>query len=258
MAQIEKSTKMQMISDVPLGAFLSGGVDSSLIAATMGHVKTFSIGFDDPTYNELAWARKVAAHIGVSHKDEIIRPDVIALFDKLMHFMDDPIGDFSIFPTYLVSKLARKHVTVALSGDGGDELFAGYESYLAQEKARLFQRLPGWLRNGIITPFFENLRPGAQKKGLLNKAKRFVEGCRLSGSNGTYAVENFCQRSSTAGIIHTGCTGHRKTPASDHVTALFKAAETGAHLTKALCRRQELPLRQYSYQGRQNVNGGKP
>jgi asparagine synthase (glutamine-hydrolysing) len=175
-AQLTRSTRMQMISDVPLGAFLSGGVDSSLIVASMGQAQTFSIGFDDQSYNELAWARSVARHLGVNHRDKIIKPDVVSLFDQLMHFMDDPIGDFSIFPTFLVSQLARNHVKVALSGDGGDELFAGYESYLAQEKARWYRLFPSWLRSGIIEPGIGRIRPGQQKKGLVNKLKRFVEG----------------------------------------------------------------------------------
>ncbi len=176
LAQVEQSTRMQMISDVPLGAFLSGGVDSSLIAASMGRVQTFSIGFDDPTYNELRWARRVADHLGVDHHDAIIQPNVVELFDHLMHFMDDPIGDFSIFPTYLVSRLARQHVTVALSGDGGDELFAGYETYLAQEKARLLNRLPSWMRTGLLPALASQLPPTEKKKGLINKLKRFIEG----------------------------------------------------------------------------------
>ncbi len=175
-AQIDRSTRMQMISDVPLGAFLSGGVDSSLIAAAMGRVKTFSIGFDDPSYNELSWARKVADHLGVEHRDEIIRPDVLSLFDRLMQYMDDPIGDFSIFPTFLVSALAREEVTVVLSGDGGDELFAGYETYLAQQTCRLYERLPAFMRRNFISPLVGLLPPGAKKKGLVNKARRFVEG----------------------------------------------------------------------------------
>lgn len=127
-AQVQKSVKMQMVSDVPLGAFLSGGVDSSLVVAAMGDAHTFSVGFDDPTYNELPFAREVAAHLSVQHTTEIIQPDILSLFDALMVHMDDPIGDFSIFPTFLVSQLARKHVTVCLSGDGGDELFGGYET----------------------------------------------------------------------------------------------------------------------------------
>ena len=144
-ATIARCVRNQMVSDVPIGAFLSGGVDSSLVVAAMGRAETFSIGFDDPTYNETAWSARVAKHLGVNHRIEIIRPQARELFDHLMQFMDDPIGDFSIFPTYLVSKLARQHVTVALSGDGGDELFGGYETYLAQERARAWQRIPGIL-----------------------------------------------------------------------------------------------------------------
>ena len=120
--KIHESVQRQLISDVPLGAFLSGGVDSSLVVSAMQQASTFSIGFDDPSYNELDYARRVASHLGVKHTFEVIEPQVADLFDQLMTFMDDPIGDFSIFPTYLVSRLARQHVTVALSGDGGDEL----------------------------------------------------------------------------------------------------------------------------------------
>lgn len=174
--KIRECVRRQLVSDVPLGAFLSGGVDSSLVVAGMGGARTFSIGFDDPTYNESHWGNRVANHLGVSHRIEILEPDVRDLFGKLMHFMDDPIGDFSIFPTYLVSRLAREEVTVALSGDGGDELFGGYETYVAQEKARTWMRLPGLLRRGLAEPLIRALRPRPAKKGLVNKAKRFVEG----------------------------------------------------------------------------------
>jgi asparagine synthase (glutamine-hydrolysing) len=175
-ATLTEAVRRQLVSDVPLGAFLSGGVDSSLVVAGMGAARTFSIGFDDPSYNESVWAGKVADHLGVSHRVEILEPDVRALFDHLMHFMDDPIGDFSIFPTYLVSKVAREEVTVALTGDGGDELFGGYETYVAQEKARTWQRIPSLLRRGLAEPLINALPPQAAKKGLINKAKRFVEG----------------------------------------------------------------------------------
>jgi asparagine synthase (glutamine-hydrolysing) len=173
---IRLCTRRQMVADVPLGAFLSGGVDSSLVAAAMGQVQTFSIGFDDPTYNELGYSRRVSEHLGVQHRTEVLSPDLIPLFQRLMHHMDDPIGDFSVFPTYLVSALARRHVTVALSGDGADELFGGYETYVAHEKARMFRRLPAFLRQGVLVPAVAALRPRPAKKGLVNKAKRFVEG----------------------------------------------------------------------------------
>jgi asparagine synthase (glutamine-hydrolysing) len=178
--KIAEAVRRQLVADVPLGAFLSGGVDSSLVVAHMSDhdsekTRTFSIGFDDPSYNELAWASKAADHLGVDHRYEIIQPHVADLFDHLMHFMDDPIGDFSIFPTFLVSRHARRDVTVALSGDGGDELFGGYETFQAQLKAEQWSRLPGPLRAagaGLI----RRLRPTEAKKGLINKAKRFIEG----------------------------------------------------------------------------------
>jgi asparagine synthase (glutamine-hydrolysing) len=164
-----------LISDVPLGAFLSGGVDSSLVVAGMGPARTFSIGFDDPSYNELPWSERVAEHLGVSHKTEIIHPQIADLFQHLMLFMDDPIGDFSIFPTFLVSKVTRRDVTVALSGDGGDECFGGYETYVAQQMARSWSRIPGFVRR-MAEPVIRSIRPTAKKKGTINKAKRFVEG----------------------------------------------------------------------------------
>ena len=175
-AKVRECVQRQLVADVPLGAFLSGGVDSSLLVAGMGAARTFSIGFDDPSYNELSWARRVADHLGVDHQDEIIRPDVVELFEHLMNFMDDPIGDFSIFPTYLVSRLARRHVKVALSGDGGDELFGGYETYVAQLMARRWSMIPGPLRRGVVHPLIRSLRPRPEKKGWVNMARRFIEG----------------------------------------------------------------------------------
>jgi asparagine synthase (glutamine-hydrolysing) len=174
--KIKECVQRQLISDVPLGAFLSGGVDSSLVVAAMGEARTFSIGFDDPTYNELQWARRVANYLGVDHVDAIIKPDIVNLFDRLIYFLDDPIGDFSIFPTYLVSKHARKYVTVALSGDGGDELFGGYETYLADLNARSYGYIPKFLRERLIGPIVQHIKPSPATKGLLNKAKRFIEG----------------------------------------------------------------------------------
>ncbi|WP_319549712.1 asparagine synthase (glutamine-hydrolyzing) [Desulfogranum marinum] len=234
LAQVQASTQMQMISDVPLGAFLSGGVDSSLIAACMGKVQTFSIGFDDPTYNELTWARKVADHIGVEHRDEIIRPDIVSLFDQLMHFMDDPIGDFSIFPTFLVSQLARRHVTVALSGDGGDELFAGYESYLAQEKARIYQRIPAWMRQSLIEPIISGLKPSPQKKGLVNKAKRFIEGAAYPESLSHARWRLFVSDTLRENLLSPDALQQVKNPAAHHIEQLFQQAGNRGELDQSL------------------------
>ena len=222
--QLRKSVNMQLVSDVPLGAFLSGGVDSSLVVALMGKAQTYSIGFDDPSYNELKWSEKVADHLNVEHINEIIKPDVLKLFDHLMYFLDDPIGDFSIFPTYLVSRLARKYVTVSLSGDGGDELFGGYETYLADDKARQYQRIPAVFRKNLIQPLINSLRPRPAKKGLVNKAKRFIEG-----------LENPVDLSHARWRIFAGDTVREElftseafkeltTPSASHIVDLFKKA----------------------------------
>ena len=175
-AKIREAVQRQLISDVPLGAFLSGGVDSSLVVAAMGGAQTYSIGFDDPSYDETGASRRVARHLGVDHTIEVIRPDALALFSELMRYMDDPIADFSIFPTYLISQVARREVKVALSGDGGDEVFGGYETYAAQSAARLWNRVPATARAKATSLFTGHIRPTASKKGLVNSALRFLEG----------------------------------------------------------------------------------
>ncbi len=142
---MRNAVSSRLISDVPLGAFLSGGIDSSIIVGIMselssGPVSTFSIGFeDDPTYDETSFARLVATKFRTHHTEFRVRPKAIELLEKLIWHYDEPFGDSSAIPTYVVSELARKHVTVALTGDGGDELFAGYERFAA---ALWTERLP--------------------------------------------------------------------------------------------------------------------
>ncbi len=221
-ATVGRAVRAQMVSDVPLGAFLSGGVDSSLVVAHMGDARTFSIGFDDPSYDEVRWSKRVAEHLGVHHTVEIIRPEVLTLFERLMHFMDDPIGDFSIFPTYLVSKLAREHVTVALSGDGGDELFGGYETYVAQERSRYFNRLPHFIRAGLIGPAARLLPPTAAKKGLVNKVKRFVEGALLPDSMGHARWRIFATDLLREQLFSPSARAAMPTPAAAHIIELAR------------------------------------
>jgi asparagine synthase (glutamine-hydrolysing) len=184
---LKDSVRMRLVSDVPLGAFLSGGIDSSTIVCLMSEiidrpVKTFSIGFDDHSYNELEYARAIARHFNTDHHELTIQPDIIHLVENLVSYLDEPLADVSIFPTYLVSQLARQKVTVVLSGDGGDELFAGYEWYLAEKIERYYRRLPSVLRNRWIPDVIGRIPPSSRKKGFINKLKRFVEGSTFPDS----------------------------------------------------------------------------
>ncbi|MEX0741501.1 MAG: asparagine synthase C-terminal domain-containing protein, partial [Phycisphaeraceae bacterium] len=233
--KIATAVQRQLVSDVPVGAFLSGGVDSSLVAASMGEqARTFSIGFDDPTYNELGWAQRVASHLKVDHRYEVIAPDVVDLFDRLMPGMDDPIGDFSIFPTYLVSRYARRGVTVALSGDGGDELFGGYETYLAQAKARQWQRIPVMLRKAMLEPTIRAMPPGLQKKGLRNKAKRFVEGFEHEDALGHARWRLFAGSATRRALFLPEALAQLSTPPGAHIERLFQQADGADALDQAL------------------------
>ncbi len=147
-----ESVRIRMDCDVPYGAFLSGGLDSSAVVALMARqssspIKTFSIGFTETNYNEAPHARQVANMFGTEHHELILEPDVLSILDDLVWYLDEPFGDSSAIPTYMVSKLAAQHVTVALSGDGGDELFAGYDRYVVEQKERRYRHIPSAVRN---------------------------------------------------------------------------------------------------------------
>jgi asparagine synthase (glutamine-hydrolysing) len=164
---LDEAVRIRLMSEVPLGAFLSGGTDSSLVVALMtrhtpGRVKTFSIGFEEEKYNELPYARRVAEHFATDHHEEIVRPDAQRDVDALVKQFDEPFADSSMIPTYYVSRLARRHVTVALSGDGGDELFAGYLRYVEDDSVRLANALPRPVRDAVLSTVTRAMPAGAR------------------------------------------------------------------------------------------------
>jgi asparagine synthase (glutamine-hydrolysing) len=184
LGRLRRAVAAQMISDVPLGVFLSGGLDSSTLVALMSEitdrpVRTFSIGFEEATYNELPMARRVASRFGTDHVELIVRPDVCDLLPELIRSFDEPFADSSMIPTYFVSQLARSRVTTALGGDGGDEVFAGYQQYAATKLAGYYRRLPWLLRRCIIAPLVHRLPTSDARVSFDYKAKRFVEGADL-------------------------------------------------------------------------------
>jgi asparagine synthase (glutamine-hydrolysing) len=169
---IKEAVKIRLISEVPLGAFLSGGVDSSSVVAMMSQiletpVKTFSIGFNEDSFSELKFARMAAEHFGTEHHEFVVTPDLVGIIDDLVWHFDEPFADSSALPTYMVSKMAREYVTVALSGDGGDEVFAGYTRYVNDKKRRGFEKLPKAIRQNVLQKISEKLPSGTFGKNYL-------------------------------------------------------------------------------------------
>jgi asparagine synthase (glutamine-hydrolysing) len=170
---LEEAVRVRLIAEVPLGAFLSGGVDSSAVVGLMARqmsqpVKTFSIGFHEDSYNELKYARVAAKHFATDHHEFVVTPDICHVVDELVWHFDEPFADSSAVPTYMVSKLAREHVTVALSGDGGDELFAGYTRYDVERQRSGFNRLPRVVRQNLMRAVSRKLPHGAWGRNYLN------------------------------------------------------------------------------------------
>jgi asparagine synthase (glutamine-hydrolysing) len=180
----EDAVRARLISDVPLGAFLSGGIDSAAVVAFMTRnmnqpVKTFAIGFsDEPSFNELEYARAVAKEFRSDHREFLVSPDAIDLLPKLVWHYDQPFADSSAIPSFLVAQMTREHVKVALTGDGSDELFAGYERFAAARLAEAYRRTPHLLQNAVKR-FLDRMPEATTYRGFMRRARRFVDSAAL-------------------------------------------------------------------------------
>ncbi len=178
LAELETATRLRLVSDVPLGAFLSGGVDSTLVVALMvragaAPVRTFSIGFDEEDFNELPFARRVAERFGTDHHEFTVRPDIVSILPALVWHYNEPYADSSAIPSYYLAQETRRHVTVALNGDGGDESFAGYDRYQANRLALGVDVLPAPLRRRIAR--WAAATPHGASRSLATRVRRFLE-----------------------------------------------------------------------------------
>ncbi|TSC61343.1 MAG: asparagine synthase (glutamine-hydrolysing) [Parcubacteria group bacterium Gr01-1014_107] len=178
----ERSVKSRMVADVPLGAMLSGGIDSSAVVAMMARnserpIETFSIGFQEKDFSELSYARLIAKQFGTNHHEFIVEPKVLEVVPRLVWHLDEPFGDFSVIPMFYISQAARPHITVALTGDGGDELFAGYEWFKAIKIAQKYNKLPKIFRKFLAS--LSKIIPDSQDREslvrYLHKLKRLAE-----------------------------------------------------------------------------------
>jgi asparagine synthase (glutamine-hydrolysing) len=176
-----EAVREQMVSDVPLGAFLSGGIDSTIIVGLMQRasdrpVKTFSIGFDDPAFDESAYAEMAARHLGTEHHAFRVEPRAWETVPRLAEQFDEPFADSSALPTWHVARLTREHVTVALSGDAGDELFGGYDRYRALALTGMLQKMPPRARSWLGGPLARAIPASSRAKTRLRKVRRLLEG----------------------------------------------------------------------------------
>jgi asparagine synthase (glutamine-hydrolysing) len=181
---LRDAVRRRLIADVPLGAFLSGGMDSSSVVAEMADlssapVKTFSIGFGERDFDELGYARQVAQRFGTEHHEMVVEPRALDILPTLVRHYGEPYGDSSAIPTYYVARLTRQHVTVALNGDGGDELLAGYERHWAARIAARYDTIPRFVRHGLIRPLIPLVPEPRQRRAFLRRAKRFMTAAHL-------------------------------------------------------------------------------
>ena len=216
-SELRRSVKEHMVSDVPIGAFLSGGIDSSAIVALMAEqstqpVNTYSIGYSGrgaaDYYNELSYAAVVARRFRTNHHEIPVAPDVVTLLPKLLWHVEEPISDSAIITTWLVSELAAGSVKVILSGVGGDELFAGYKRYLGEHYGRKYRRIPGWLRRYILAPLASTLPSGRQSRAmdLARYARKFIHASELDWRQQYRHFLEICDNDKLATLLGAGAS----------------------------------------------------
>ena len=235
--RMEESVRMQMVSDVPIGAFLSGGVDSSAVVGYMAKhssqpIRTYAIGFAggeaEALYNELPYARRVAQLFGTEHHEIVVKPDVVGLLPRLLWHMDEPLSDTAFITTYLVSEFARRDVKVILSGVGGDELFGGYRRYLGDHYAQRFLALPGWARRAA--KLAAQRLPADRHSKLLNMmrlAKGFIASAEMDADERYRSYLQVVSREAVAGLLI-------EPAGDDRLAAAFRSAGKGDELNRLL------------------------
>lgn len=235
-----EAVRIRLRSDVPLGAFLSGGIDSSAVVAMMSRlssqpVKTFSIGFEESDYDELGYARSIARQFYTEHTEFVVKPEAIKILPRIIRHYDEPFADPSAIPTFYVAQLTRQHVTVALNGDGGDESFAGYERYLADRLAARYVQLPRFVREGIIRRIVDLLPYQDARWSMVRRLKRFISGAAEDPAQRYLAWLCYFTNEMKAEIFSAAFL--EKTAAADSVAIMaemFRRADAESPLERAL------------------------
>ncbi len=230
-ATLRAAVRSHLMSDVPLGVFLSGGVDSGTIVALMSElgvapIRTFTIGFAERTFSETDAAAEVARRYGTQHHELVVRPDAATLLPTLVRFFDEPFADSSAIPVYYVSELARRHVKVVLSGEGGDEMLAGYETYRARRLAALYARLPHAVGGRLLPAMVRRLPVSHAKVSFDYKAKRFVTGAYLPPAAGHLWWKTILTEDAKAALYGNGAAPDLE-PTVRLFEALYAASDGG-------------------------------
>lgn len=244
-AALRAAVKSHLLSDVPIGVFLSGGVDSSGLVGLMSEmasqrIQTFSVGFEEKSFDELDLARQVAARYGTEHHEIVVRPDALRVLPALVHHFGEPFADSSAVPVYYVSELAHRSVKVVLSGEGGDEVFAGYETYLAGKLAALYRRLPRIVGRSVLPAVVRRLPVSHAKVSLDYKAKRFVAGATLPLADGHFWWKVVLSEAAQAEL----CVREAYDPMLE-TAALYRAAAERAGTDEWLARLQAIDAQIY-------------